>query len=160
MITLVKVLKEEEPILQNLIQFYIYEFTQFLPSISLEENGQYKPFQLEHFWTSPNHHPFFIKKDEELIGFALVESATENDPNTMLEFFIVRKYNGKGYGKMAATELFKLFPGKWHITQVERNYPAQAFWRSTISKFTSGNYTERYDEKRKSIQEFDTNLFV
>lgn len=158
MIKIVKVLQEEEHILHNLMQFYIYEFGAFMSTITLENNGSYEPFDLTPFWSSPDYHPFFIKKEEELIGFALVESATESEPNTILEFFIIRKYAGKGYGKLAATELFTLFPGKWHITQIEKNYPAQAFWRSTISKFTAGKFSERYDEKRKSIQEFDTNL--
>lgn len=155
-----KVLKEEENILHNLIQLYIYEFSQFIPSIALESDGSYKPFDLTAYWSNPNLHPFFIKKEDELIGFALVESATEIEPNAILEFFIVRKYTGKGYGKMAAYEIFTLFPGKWFVTQIEKNYPAQAFWRSTISKFTGGKFSERYDEKRKSIQEFDTNLLV
>jgi len=39
MINLVKVLKEDENILHNLMQFYIYEFTKFLPEITLEDNG-------------------------------------------------------------------------------------------------------------------------
>jgi predicted acetyltransferase len=155
MIELVRVLKEEEQILHNLMQFYIYEFTQYLPTITFEEKGLYKPFDLTPYWSSPNLHPFFIKKEDELIGFALVESATETEPNTILEFFIIRKYNGKGFGKLAATKLFTMFPGKWHITQIEKNYPAQAFWRSTISSFTKGNYSEKYDEKRRSIQEFE-----
>ncbi|MFJ7727623.1 GNAT family N-acetyltransferase [Neobacillus sp. NPDC097160] len=158
MINLVKVLKEEEYILHNLIQFYIYEFSQFIPAITLERNGTYKPFDLMPYWECSNLHPYFIKKEDELIGFALVESASETEPNAIQEFFIIRKYSGKGYGKIAANQIFSLFPGKWFITQVEKNYPAQAFWRSTISKFTGGNYNERYDEKRRSIQEFDTNL--
>ncbi|MGG3562987.1 GNAT family N-acetyltransferase [Neobacillus rhizosphaerae] len=155
MIELVRVLKEEEQCLHNLMQFYIYEFAQYLPTITLEENGLYKPFDLTPYWSRPNLHPFFIKKENELIGFALVESASETEPNTILEFFIIRKYNGKGFGKLVATRLFNMFPGKWQITQIEKNYPAQAFWRSTISSFTNGNYSEKYDEKRRSIQEFE-----
>lgn len=160
MIKLVKALKEEELILHNLMQFYIYEFTQYISAIALEENGLYKPFDLAQYWRNPNLHPYFIKRDEELIGFALVESATETTPNTILEFFIIRKYSGKGYGKLAAYEIFTLFSGKWSVMQLEKNYPAQAFWRSTIAKFTSGNYTEKYNENRKSIQEFDTTLLL
>ncbi|MFZ7943549.1 GNAT family N-acetyltransferase [Neobacillus sp. 19] len=157
MIKLMKVMKEEEHILHNLMQFYIYDFSQYLSAITLEHDGSYKPFDLTPFWVNPNLHPFFIKKEDELIGFALVESATETEPNAIQEFFIIRKYAGKGYGKIAATQIFSLFPGKWFVTQVERNYPAQAFWRSTISAYTGGNYRERYDQKRRSIQEFDTN---
>ncbi|WP_423802006.1 GNAT family N-acetyltransferase [Neobacillus sp. SAB-20_R2A] len=156
MIKLVKVLKKEEQILHNLMQFYIYEFSQFIPAISLEENGAYKPFDLTPYWSSPIHHPFFIKKDEEFIGFVLVESATESEPNTILEFFIIRKYSGNGFGKIAANEIFTLFPGKWRVTQIEKNEPAKAFWRSTISKFTGGRFNETTDERRCTIQEFVT----
>ncbi|MEH7083662.1 GNAT family N-acetyltransferase [Neobacillus drentensis] len=158
MINLVKVLKEDENILHNLMQFYIYEFTKFLPEITLEDNGLYRPYDLTEFWISPNHHPFFIKQDDELIGFALVESGIEEEPNSILEFFIIQKYAGRGFGKIAAKQLFTIFPGKWQITQIEKNYPAQAFWRNTISKFTGGSYSERSDERKRVIQEFDTNL--
>ncbi|WHY69164.1 GNAT family N-acetyltransferase [Neobacillus sp. SuZ13] len=158
MINLVKVLKEDENILHNLMQFYIYEFTKFLPEITLEDNGLYRPYDLTEFWISPNHHPFFIKQDDELIGFALVENGIEEEPNSILEFFIIQKHAGRGFGKIAANQLFTIFPGKWQITQIEKNYPAQAFWRNTISKFTGGSYSERSDERKRVIQEFDTNL--
>jgi predicted acetyltransferase len=158
MIELIRVLKEEEQTLHNLMQFYIYEFSQYIPSITLEENGAYKPFDLTPYWSSPNHHPFFIKKEEELIGFALVESAEGVDPNTILEFFIIRKYAGNGYGKIAATEIFKLFPGKWQVTQIEKNEPAKAFWRKTISTFSEGNFIETTDDHKRTIQEFESVL--
>jgi predicted acetyltransferase len=156
MIKLVKAGKEEEQILHNLMQFYIYEFSQYLPVITLESNGTYKPFDLAPYWSKSNYHPFFIKRENELIGFALVESASETEPNSILEFFVIRKYNGKGYGKIVATELFRMFPGKWHITQIEKNEPAQAFWRSTISSFTRGKFIEKF-VNGKFIQEFNTN---
>lgn len=158
MIELVRVLKEEEQTLHNLMQFYIYEFSQYIPTITLEENGAYKPFQLNSFWSNPNHHPFFIKKEEELIGFALVESAAEAEPNTILEFFIIRKYAGNGYGKIAATEIFKMFPGKWQVSQIEKNESAKAFWRKTISTFTEGDFTETTDDYKRTIQEFEAVL--
>lgn len=158
MINIVKVKSEEEVVLHNLMQFYIYEFSQYIPTISLEENGSYSPFDLKHFWSSPTHYPFFIKRENELIGFALVESATEFKPNTILEFFIIRKYSGNGYGKLAAHKIFSMFPGKWSVTQIEKNEPAKVFWRKTISTYTSGQFTERFDERNRSIQEFDTNL--
>lgn len=155
MIKLVKVMKDEESVLHNLMQYYIYEFSAFIPSITLENSGSYKPFDLSPYWSRDNHHPFFIKKDNELIGFALVKSAAGIEPNTILEFFIIRKYAGNGYGKIAASEIFHIFPGKWLVTQIEKNKPAQAFWRSIISKVTNGQFTERTDERNRTIQEFE-----
>lgn len=154
-VELIRLSEKDEQALHNIMQFYIYEFSQFIPDIKLEATGNYKPFDLKPYWEDPNHHAFFIKEEEELVGFALVESSADSDSfNVIEEFFIIRKYSGKGIGKRAAMELFELLPGKWHITQIEKNTPARAFWRKTISDYTNGNYTERIDESGRTIQEF------
>lgn len=154
MINLVRVKQEDELTLHNLIQFYIYEFTVF-QEIRLEENGSYAPFDLKPYWTEPNLHAFTILYEGELAGFALIESG---EPNVILEFFVMRKFYRRGFGKMAAIKLFDQFPGKWSITQVEKNEPARNFWRKVIGEYTGGNYIERIDYQNRSIQEFHTAL--
>lgn len=154
MINLVRVKQEDELTLHNLIQFYIYEFTVF-QEIRLEENGSYAPFDLKPYWTEPNLHAFIILYEGELAGFALIESG---EPNVILEFFVMRKFYRRGFGKMAAIKLFDQFPGKWSITQVEKNEPARNFWRKVIGDYTGGNYIERIDDQNRSIQEFHTAL--
>ena len=156
MIDLVRVKQEDEEILHNLIQFYIYEFTVF-QEIRLEENGSYAPFDLKPYWTEENLHAFFIMHEGELAGFAMVEIG---DPNVILEFFIMRKFYRRGFGKVAALKLFDQFPGNWSITQVEKNEPARSFWRKVIGDYTGGNYVERFDEYKRSIQEFNSVLIV
>ncbi|MFD2443985.1 GNAT family N-acetyltransferase [Bacillus sp. CGMCC 1.16607] len=151
-----KVKKEQEAILHHIMQFYIYEFSKFIPAIKLEENGAYSPFDLNKYWEDEQFHAYFIKLENELIGFALVETGVDHEPHSINEFFVVKKYNGRGYGADAAKQIFDLFQGKWQITQIHNNYPAQAFWRKVINEYTNGQYTEFYDDKRRSIQEFDT----
>jgi predicted acetyltransferase len=153
-INLVRVKQEDELTLHNLIQFYIYEFTLF-QQIKLEQNGSYAPFDLKPYWTEQDHHAFFILYEGELAGFALIESG---EPNVILEFFILRKFYRRGFGKMAAVKLFDQFPGKWSITQVEKNEPARNFWRKVIGEYTGENYIERIDDRNRSIQEFHTAL--
>ena len=152
MIELVRVKQEDETILQNIIQFYIYEFTVF-QEIKLEESGLFAPFDLTPYWSEADLHAFFIMLEGELAGFAMVESG---NPNVILEFFIMRKFYRRGFGKVAAVKLFELFPGNWSITQVEKNEPARKFWRKVISDYTGGNYIEKFDEHNRSIQEFNT----
>ncbi|MBS4172234.1 GNAT family N-acetyltransferase [Bacillus sp. FJAT-49736] len=154
MMKLIKVLKEQKPVLHNLMQFYIYEFSKYIPEIKLEANGAYKPFDLDPYWENSDLHPFFIMLENEYIGFSLIESKKDGNPNTIKEFFIIQKYSGKGLGKRAAIQLFQMFPGSWKVTQIAKNYPAQAFWRSVISDISKGNYTEYYDENRRSVQKF------
>lgn len=147
---------KQEQILHNMIQFYIYEFSNFISSIKLEANGAFNHFDLRDYWTKENYHAFFIKFDSELVGFVLVECGLNNHPHSINEFFVMRKYNGKGYGAAAATTIFDMFPGSWKITQIPNNYPAQAFWRKVINEYTNGDYSEYYDDRRRSIQEFKT----
>jgi predicted acetyltransferase len=158
-INLVAVTQGDEENLHHLMQFYIYEFTVY-QEIKLEENGRYAPFDLKPYWSEPNLHAYFIVHDSELAGFALVETGLGTDHHIIREFFIMRKFYRRGFGRAAAEELFDLFPGKWSITQVEKNVPARAFWRKTIHEYTGGNYIERFDERNRSIQEFDTALMI
>jgi predicted acetyltransferase len=155
MLNLTKVQVKEEEVLHNLIQFYIYEFSKYIPTIRLEKNGAYKPFNLQKYWDDNNFHAYFIELEEELIGFALVESATESEPNAIEEFFIMAQYSGNGYGKEIAKKLFHMFPGDWHITQIENNKPAHAFWHGLIKEMTNDRFLERFHEG-KYIQEFNT----
>ncbi|CAM3997319.1 GNAT family N-acetyltransferase [Mesobacillus thioparans] len=154
MIDLVRVKQEDEAILQNLIQFYIYEFTVF-QEIKLEENGSFAPFDLKSYWTEPDLHAFFIIHEGEYVGFAMVESG---EPNVILEFFIMRKFYRRGFGRIAALKLFDQFPGRWSVLQVEKNEPARSFWRKVIGEYTGGNYIETFDDYNRSTQEFNTAL--
>jgi predicted acetyltransferase len=142
MISLHKVRKEEEIILHNIMQFYFYEFSKYLSDMKLGDNGAYKRIQLDKYWSDDQFHAYFIKLGDELIGFALVESATISSPNTIQEFFIIAKYKGNGYGKEMAKKLFTMFPGEWEITQIEKNKPAHAFWKGLIKEISAGNYKE------------------
>ncbi|WP_423406702.1 GNAT family N-acetyltransferase [Heyndrickxia sp. MSNUG] len=159
MVNIVSVTQGEEDTLHHLMQFYIYEFTVF-QDIKIERNGKYTPFDLMPYWTEPNLHAFFIVHENELAGFSLVESGSEDQPHIIREFFILRKFYRRGFGKAAAVKLFDMFQGKWSITQIEKNEPAKAFWRKIIREYTGGNYTERSDNRKRSIQEFDTALIL
>lgn len=159
MIQLERVSKADEFILQNMLQFYFYEFSRYIPSLKLESNGSYAPYPLENYWTSDHFHPFFIKKGGELIGFVLLESESEEGPNCINEFFIMAQFQGQGYGKQAATAIFKEFPGKWMVVEIEKNIPAQCFWRNLIVRLTNGNMKEYHDEQRRVIQSFHTDAF-
>lgn len=146
--------KEEEDVLHNLMQFYIYEFTKYMSSITIKENGCFDRFNLDVYWSERNHHAYFVKVDGLLAGFVLLQSQSEKEPNSIEEFFIMRGYEGKGIGSRVAEEIFSMFPGRWHVRQSEKNERARVFWRNIISKCTTGIFEERFDERNCSIQEF------
>ncbi|MFD2629650.1 GNAT family N-acetyltransferase [Oceanobacillus kapialis] len=146
MLTLQEVQECQEEVLHNMMQFYIYEFSKYIPSIRLDNNGLYKPFKLDNYWNNDTFHAFFINLDSELIGFVLMNSATESNRNTILEFFIMAKHSGNGFGKEIAKKMFTMFPGEWEITQIENNKPARSFWKGLIKELSNDNFKENYKD--------------
>ncbi|MEH7222323.1 GNAT family N-acetyltransferase [Bacillus sp. JJ1566] len=125
-----------------------------MSSIKIGENGCFGRFDLDVYWKDRNHHAYFIRVDGLLAGFVLMQSGTEEEPNSIEEFFIMRGYEGKGIGSQVVEKIFAMFPGRWYVRQSEKNERAREFWRRIISKSTKGNFEERFDVRNCSIQEF------
>ena len=157
-VELTKATTAEKSIINNLCQFYLYEFSQYMPSIRLEEQrGLYDGLpDLDAYWDNPNRVPFLIRVDGELAGFALVIKGTSGEPHQIGEFFVLKKFGGKGVGTSVAQQIFDMFPGNWLIHEMWNNYQAQAFWRSVVNGYTNGHYEEYYDAHRQPFQKFTT----
>jgi predicted acetyltransferase len=89
-------------------------------------------------------HPFIVRVGGELAGFAMIKKLGPNHEANydVGEFFIVRKFRGKGIGKAVAHRLFDRFPGIWEVRQMMDHRPAQAFWRRVIAAYSEGQYRE------------------
>lgn len=150
-----------KPVLANLLELYIYDFSQ-LQGRNVKEDGRYGYKYLDLYWQEPNKHPFLIKINDKLAGFVFVD---ENDsdayseyPLGITEFFVMRKYRHKGIGEKVALRIFNMFPGKWTIREEEKNKSAQEFWRKIIYRYTNGNFKEINLSNKKwkgPIQLFD-----
>lgn len=157
-VTVQKVDIAEKHILRNLLELYRYDFSEFYHD-DVNEEGLYGYQYLDLYWTEAERHPFIIRVDGKLAGFALIREIANQEWTYywMTEFFVLRKYRRKGVGKIAAFTIFNMFPGKWQIGQIEQNIPAQKFWRKVISEYTNGNFKE---EQRKGwngpIQKFQS----
>lgn len=136
------------PVIQNMARFYAYDLSKWcgfydLFDWSFPENGLYEAIDLSKYW-KPDHFPFYIKVDDELAGFALIDkNGTTPDVDwNMGQFFIVGKYQGKGIGHQVAVEIFNQFPGVWEVTQMPDNIPAIAFWKKVVAEFTNNKFSE------------------
>lgn len=147
---------EDKPVLRNMLQLYLYDFSEF-GGWDLGVHGLYDYPYLDHYWTEPNRHPFLIRVDGHLAGFALV-SMTPSERGAEIgfsEFFVLRKYRRQGVGETVAHTLFARYPGSWAIEELETNVVAQRFWRKVIGRYVDGAYRERHDTERgRIIQEF------
>ncbi|MEO6721548.1 MAG: GNAT family N-acetyltransferase [Ferruginibacter sp.] len=153
---LIKASLKYKNVIHNLMQFYIYDFTEFNKS-DVEENGLYADYiNLDEYWKEPNHsYPYLIKKHKKHVGFVLVKfnESVERCFFSIAEFFILKKYRGEGIGKAVANQVFTLHKGQWEVHQIESNKPAQIFWNTVIDKYTRGQFNERL-ENGKIIQNF------
>ncbi len=129
----------EQPIIEALAELYVYDFTEFTGE-HVDHDGRFRPRWVEQYWLADDRHPFLFRVDGELAGFALVHSGA---PHDMAEFFVLRKFRGRGVAAVAALDVFARFPGEWQVRQLDANTRAIAFWRRAIP----GPYTEDRNEK-------------
>lgn len=132
---------------QHLMQFYFYDFTAYL-NIHVEEDGSFQSYpDLEKYLrpSDKRHHAYIIRCDGKIAGFALVDSPANHPDGDhyMTEFFVLKRFRRQGVGRKAACLLFDKYPGRWYVSQISDNLPAQNFWRSIISAYTDGAFTER-----------------
>src|SRR6201995_1506925 len=108
-VELVPAREEQAPILSNLIEFYAYDFSEFM-DLKLGEDGRFGYKALPLYWQESTRHPFLILVDNHLAGFAFVRRGSEISGDTdvwdMAEFFVMRGYRRLGIGMKIAHEVW------------------------------------------------------
>lgn len=123
-----------------------------------EKAEEYK--YLDAYFEKPNRFPYFIKVDDKIAGFVLINKhllVLESGTN-LSEFYIKKEFRKNGIGSGASKMVYCLFPGKWEIRQIFENPIAHFFWLKSISEFTNNNFeeVEINNEKWKGwVQTFD-----
>jgi len=137
--------KAERPAFDNLMQLYIYDWSELRP-LDVTEDGRFADYPIDAYWVDDWRHPLLLRVDGRLAGFALVSerSRLTGAPGVfdMTEFFVMRRYRRQGVGLAAASAAFDRFRGPWEIRQRDENVAATAFWRRAIDRYTRGNYRE------------------
>lgn len=130
----------ERAALEQLIQFYIYDFAELLPPerrVGLREDGRFPPLpNVDDYWTRADCSVWLMRAEGALCGFALLNRHSHAglpvDFNVG-EYFVARPYRRTGIGTLAIAELLRRHPGVWEIAIGARNLPAQAFWARAIT---------------------------
>jgi len=150
---IIPALQEDEPILANMLELYIHDFGEFV-DVKLGADGRFGYPHLQSFFSESDRHPFIIRVDDDLAGFAFVcrGSRVGNDPEVwdMAEFFIVRGFRRLGLGTRVAHEIWKRFPGKWEVRVIDQNRKAVAFWTSAIGEYLGEPANPAFFEKNGS----------
>jgi predicted acetyltransferase len=153
---------EERAVLQNLAQLYCYDFSETL-EMHVGESGRFGDFDFEPYWRDDWRHPFLLRVEDKLAGFALIAEQSKITGKRgifdMTEFFVLRRFRRHGVGRAAAFAAFDRFRGPWELRQREENPGATAFWRRVIREYTRGSYEEARWERgewAEVVQTFST----
>jgi ribosomal-protein-alanine N-acetyltransferase len=139
---------EQYPTIQNLGRFYVYDMSEYLgdeEGWEMPEDGLYECIDFKKYWQTDDAFPFLVRYDHELAGFVIVDKKGSDSQIqfNMAQFFILRKFKGKGVGRYIAHQCFKEFHGIWEVMVMPNNKGAYHFWRSIIADFTK-EYFEEY----------------
>jgi predicted acetyltransferase len=145
--TLVVAESKDWKIVRNLSRFYVYDisgYCGFLPGWETPIDGLYKCTSFKKYFNSDKCFPFLIKVDEELAGFVLIDkkASTKDVDWKMGQFFVVRKFQKLGIGQKTAVQVFQMFPGSWEVSVIPENTGAIRFWKTIISSYSRGNFSE------------------
>jgi predicted acetyltransferase len=150
---------EDKPVLRHLLELCQHDYSEHNDA-DVNEHGLFGYPYLDHYWTEPGRYPFLIRVSGRLAGFVLVrrlDSSGAHGTHSIAEFFILRKYRRQGIGQAVAQRIFGMFSGTWRVHQEAANLPAQAFWRTVISRYTGGKFREAQEAAWNGpIQEFTT----
>lgn len=150
----------EESVLYNLAQLYAYDFADIM-GLDIPDSGRFPDRMVDGCFGGGHRHPFLMRADGRLAGFAIIDTRSrltgDDGIRDMAEFFVARPLRGRGVGAAAACALFDRFGGRWEVRQTDRNAAALAFWRSVITAYTGGAFSESFHDSpawRGPVQTF------
>ena len=95
---IVEAKKEDRDIMMNLLEKYLYEFSQW-EKTDVNDNGLYGYEYLDCYFEENNRCLYFIKVDEKIAGLILIsdypEVPEESTDFCLSEFFIMHKYRSR-----------------------------------------------------------------
>ena len=132
----------ERPLLEGLLQFYFYDFSEMEPdgSTAMEvlADGSFGAYPyLPAYWEEPGRIPLIIRLGEQPVGFALLSQHShlngEHVEHNMAEFFVLRKHRRHGVASRAFHAILAAYPGRWEVAVVARNSGALVYWPRAIA---------------------------
>ena len=141
-IALMKTGIEQKEILDNLLEKYNYEFSQY-DKIPFGGDGLYHYRYLDLYWTEEGRAAYLIYADGNLCGFALINKYPECGRPldwSVAEFFVSYNYRRQGVGTAAMDEIFRLHRGVWQIKYHPRNTASKCFWTKIADNASGGSF--------------------
>lgn len=141
-IYLSKVKNEEKEILYRLLQYSLFEESEYdLNEMNEEAIFEYKYFNS--YFEDEDRYAYFIKEKgtNKVLGFTMVNSYMQKfeDGHSIAEYLVIPKYRRNKIGKRIAFEIFDKYPGNWEVKPCYNSKKAYLFWKNTIEEYTNNN---------------------
>lgn len=137
----------EMPIVANLVELYIYDLNEIVPSsilFELDNNGRFGYPRFERFWHDKGCCAYLFKFHGKFAGFCLTHSSPffhKNEGAKVIgEFCVLKMYRNKGIGVQAIKHIMSNNPGYWEMRVIDENQRAIHFWNKALKEVTCGNY--------------------
>jgi predicted acetyltransferase len=132
---------QSRSVVENLLQLYIHDLSQFRLSRP-DEFGRFNhDDRYAVFFSDPDRCAYLFHDISGPVGFGLVRGLRESR-RLMAGFFVVRGVRRLGVGHGAALEMLRRHPGVWEVPFQEENAGAARFWRDLATLAVGENWAE------------------
>ncbi len=152
--TLVKATVSDQPHIEHLWPFYVYDLTRYCgqkPGWQNPTDLLFKSDCVKDYFNDPKSQVFMLIVDEEIAGFVMVKKP-DFLPGVdwfLSEFYITSKFQRNGIGHQVAIEIFNRLKGEWALGVLPENIAAYAFWKKTLIEYTNSHYSEAHKTKEE-----------
>nr|WP_020195962.1 GNAT family N-acetyltransferase [Vibrio owensii] len=100
----------EKELIQNLLQFYEYEFSIYEED-DVDEKGYFEIADIDEYFDIKEYTPLLVRVSGLPAGFVIVNSDPNAEQGRYLieEFFIMKRFQQKGVGSDVASQVFDMF---------------------------------------------------
>jgi predicted acetyltransferase len=140
-VRLVTVKEQHKPVLERLVQLYLYDFSEIRP-LELTPHGTFPYRYLDHYFVEAGRQASFIVAGEQIAGFVLMRRLDDGS-NQVAEFFVLKAHRRHGVCRVAAHALFRRFPGRWSLEFDHTNAAAGRFWPAVVAEVVAGQVDRR-----------------
>ena len=136
-----KVTLDKKEILYNLLQFALYDGSQYIKN-KLNEKGMFNYTWFDKYFTDLDREAYFIKSSNNYLGFVMINENLKFNKSgkSVAEFLIMPQYRRNHIGKKVAMEIFNMHQGNWEVEAIENSEQAYNFWKRTIEEYTENEY--------------------
>ena len=145
-----KVTLAKKDVLYNLLQFALYDSSQYIEN-EINENGKINYTWFDNYFTDSDRDAYFIKSEDKYIGFVMINEHLKfnGSGKSIAEFLILPQYRRNHIGKKVAMEIFTMYPGNWEIEPIKNSVQAYNFWKRTIDEYTESKYEIKEKEQNQ-----------